>query len=129
MKTEKKEFTKYERARIIGARGLQIAMDAPLLLKMSEEELNGINYDPLKIAEKELESGILPITVNQPIPQRKSSSISQIKIDEDSSSDDIKQKLESEDIVNIAENGEIMQLNEDDDELVSEDFSSDDEIE
>ena len=34
----KEQFSKYERARIIGARGLQISMDAPLLLKMKEEE-------------------------------------------------------------------------------------------
>ena len=30
-------FTKYETARIIGARALQIAMDAPLLAKIKEE--------------------------------------------------------------------------------------------
>ena len=44
---EKQEFSKYERARIIGARGLQISMDAPLLTDMSKEELEGVNYDPL----------------------------------------------------------------------------------
>ena len=33
------QFTKYEVARILGARALQIAMDAPLLLKISEKEL------------------------------------------------------------------------------------------
>ena len=32
------KFTKYEIARIIGARALQIAMDAPVLLKLTEEE-------------------------------------------------------------------------------------------
>lgn len=30
-------FTKYEIARIIGARALQIAMDAPILLKITKE--------------------------------------------------------------------------------------------
>ena len=34
------QFTKYEIARIIGARALQIAMDAPLLLKISEQLLD-----------------------------------------------------------------------------------------
>ena len=47
---EKQEFSKYERARIIGARGLQISMDAPLLTNINERELEGINYDPLRIA-------------------------------------------------------------------------------
>ena len=36
-------FTKYEIARIIGARALQIAMDAPIILKISEEELKKLN--------------------------------------------------------------------------------------
>ena len=63
---EKQEFSKYERARIIGARGLQVSMDAPLLLEMDEKSLEEINYDPLKIAEKELDSGVLPISVNKP---------------------------------------------------------------
>ncbi len=122
MKTEKKEFTKYERARIIGARGLQIAMDAPLLLKMNEDELNGINYDPLKIAEKELDSGVLPITVNQPIPQKKESSIDKIRI-EDAPSDEAKEKMEMEETNDIVETGDIMKLNEDDDLDVEEDLS------
>ncbi len=33
------QFTKYEIARIIGARALQIAMDAPILVKISKERL------------------------------------------------------------------------------------------
>ncbi len=67
----KEQFTKYEIARIIGARALQIAMDAPLLLKISEDELKELKYDSLKIAEKELESGILPITIHRPMPRTK----------------------------------------------------------
>ena len=68
--SNKEEFTKYERARIIGARALQISMDAPLLLKIKKEELDSINYDPLEIAQRELESGVLPITVRRPLPKR-----------------------------------------------------------
>ena len=41
------KFSKYERARIIGARGLQISMDAPLLVDVSEDELDVMNFDPL----------------------------------------------------------------------------------
>jgi len=78
----KQEFSKYERARVLGARALQISMDAPLLLKISKEELESMNYDPLKIAEKEVDSGILPISVNKPMPERKSDKLREIKIDE-----------------------------------------------
>ena len=65
------QFTKYEVARILGARALQIAMNAPLLVKIKEEELERIRFDPLKIAEIEFDSGILPISVNKPLPARK----------------------------------------------------------
>ena len=33
------KFTKYETARILGARALQIAMNAPLLIKITPEDL------------------------------------------------------------------------------------------
>jgi len=79
---EKQQFTKYETARIIGARALQIAMDAPLLLKISEDELKEIRFDALRIAEKELESGVLPITVDRPTPRKSKSRIRSIKEEE-----------------------------------------------
>ena len=55
----KEKFTKYEIARIIGARALQIAMDAPILVKFSEEDLKKMSYDALKIAEIELKEEAL----------------------------------------------------------------------
>src|SRR3989344_2342293 len=51
-------FTKYEIARIIGARALQIAMDAPPLLKIDAAELKLMQYDSLKIAEKEFRAAV-----------------------------------------------------------------------
>ena len=66
-----KSFTKYERARILGARALQIAMNAPVLVKMSDEDLQKIKFDSLKIAEVELDSDILPISVHRPFPEKK----------------------------------------------------------
>ena len=63
-------YTKYEKARIIGARALQLSMNAPLLLKISKEELETMRFDPLKIAEKEFFAGVLPITVRRPLPQK-----------------------------------------------------------
>ena len=74
-------FTKYEKARIIGARGLQLAMDAPILLKLSKDELEAMRYDPLKIAEKELNENVLPITVYRPLPRRKVGKLQEVKED------------------------------------------------
>ena len=73
------EFTRYEIARILGARALQISMDAPLLLKISEDELEEIKYDSIKIAEKEFESGVLPIAVRRPFPTKKVEKLVAIK--------------------------------------------------
>ena len=64
------KFTKYEVARILGARALQVSMNAPILIKLSKEEMEALNYDPLKIAELEFFEGILPITVKRPMPVR-----------------------------------------------------------
>lgn len=80
------QFTKFETARILGARALQIAMDAPLLLKISEDDLKALRYDALKIAEKELSSGVLPISVNRPLPRKHKDKLTAIK--EEKVSDD-----------------------------------------
>jgi len=50
-------LNRYEKARIIGARALQIAMDAPVLIEDMDEN------DSIRIALAELEAGILPLTV------------------------------------------------------------------
>ena len=61
-------YTKYEKARVIGARALQIAMGAPLLLKMSKAFLTNINFSPVGIAKLEFDKGVLPITIKRPLP-------------------------------------------------------------
>lgn len=66
----KETFTKYERARIIGARALQIAMGAPILLKMKKEDYEKMRYNPINIARKEFEDGILPLSVKRPMPEK-----------------------------------------------------------
>jgi len=103
------KFSKYERARILGARGLQISMDAPLLLKMDDETLTGINFDPLKMAEIELDSGVLPITIKRPLPRRREEGIEKLKL-EDIQSDEEKIAKEESDVKEISEEGEIMEL-------------------
>ena len=67
-KTEqnKMEYTKYEKARMIGSRALQLSMGAPFLLKLSEEELEALRYDPIELALREFDEGVLPITVKRP---------------------------------------------------------------
>jgi len=113
------QFTKYEIARIIGARALQIAMDAPLLLKMSEKELKDIKYDSLKIAQRELEEGILPISIHRPSPRRNKDKLSGIKEEQVSDEELIakEQELEKE-IVEGAK--EIGLVNEGEDEDIAE---------
>jgi len=64
------KYTKYERARMIGSRALQIAMGAPFLVKLSEEDLERIRYDPIEIARIEFEKGVIPITVRRPLPSK-----------------------------------------------------------
>lgn len=66
----REQFTRYEIARIIGARALQIAMDAPLLVKITKEKLEEMRYDALRIAEYELDEEVLPITIHRPTPKR-----------------------------------------------------------
>ena len=60
------KLTKYEKARVIGARALQLALGAPLLLKLTKEDFKEIKYNPIRIAQMEFEKGILPITVRRP---------------------------------------------------------------
>ncbi|PKK85733.1 MAG: DNA-directed RNA polymerase subunit K [Thermoplasmata archaeon HGW-Thermoplasmata-1] len=52
------DHTRFEKARIIGARALQISMGAPHLLDVPEGEV-----DPVKIAMREYRNGVIPITV------------------------------------------------------------------
>lgn len=56
-------YTRFERARIIGARALQIAMGAPVLI-----EAPAGSVDPIDIATMEFEKGALPITVARGTP-------------------------------------------------------------
>ncbi|MBS3073800.1 DNA-directed RNA polymerase subunit K [Candidatus Pacearchaeota archaeon] len=65
-----KDYSKYEIARIVGARALQISYNAPILIKISKDDLLSLNFDPIKIAELEFNEGVLPITVKRPIPKR-----------------------------------------------------------
>jgi DNA-directed RNA polymerase subunit K/omega len=55
-----REYTRYEKARIISARALQIAQGAPVLIKVPK----GVT-DPKEIAKLEWEAGVIPIDVKK----------------------------------------------------------------
>jgi DNA-directed RNA polymerase subunit K len=86
----KEKFTRYEIARILGARSLQLSMEAPVLLKLSKEEEEELNFDTLKTAERELIAGVLPITVKRPFPKKSEKTIKKMNEEE------IKEKLEKQ---------------------------------
>ncbi len=116
------QFSKYEVARIIGARALQIAMDAPLLLKIPENELKEMRYDSLRIAERELKEGVLPISIHRPTPRRSKDKISGVREDIVSDEELIAKEHEVEkEIVEGAK--EIGLVNEGEDEDIIEDSS------
>lgn len=65
------KYTKYERARIIGSRALQISQGAPLLIKLTKKELEEIRYNPIEIARREFEAGAIPIDVKRILPHER----------------------------------------------------------
>lgn len=71
MAEEPETYTKYEKARMLGSRALQLAMGAPFLIKLSEDELKKIGYNPVEIAKLEFAEDVLPITVKRPMPGEK----------------------------------------------------------
>ena len=57
-----KFLSKFERARVLGARALQISRGAPFNFDAGSET------DPLKIAEQELEKGLTPLIIRRWLP-------------------------------------------------------------
>eukprot|EP00242_Pyramimonas_sp_CCMP2087_P011247 CAMPEP_0198212196 /NCGR_PEP_ID=MMETSP1445-20131203/25575_1 /TAXON_ID=36898 /ORGANISM="Pyramimonas sp., Strain CCMP2087" /LENGTH=124 /DNA_ID=CAMNT_0043886591 /DNA_START=160 /DNA_END=531 /DNA_ORIENTATION=+ len=55
-------MTKYERARVLGTRALQISMNAPVMVQLDGET------DPLEIATKELREKKVPFTIRRYLP-------------------------------------------------------------
>lgn len=67
---EEEKLSKYEKARVIGSRALQLSQGAPILVKLDEKKLRDIGYNPIEIAKLELEEGVIPITVKRPLPEK-----------------------------------------------------------
>lgn len=53
----KKKLTRFEKARLLGARAIQISMGAKPLVEIED------SIDPIDIAAKELEDNVLPLDV------------------------------------------------------------------
>ena len=52
------QYNRYEKARIIGARALQVSYGAPVLTDTGQTE-------PILIAAEEYDAGVLPVTVRR----------------------------------------------------------------
>jgi len=59
-----RRLTRYERARIISARTLQLSLGAPPFIDLSNLKIT----DPIEIANLELDKGVLPLTIARRIP-------------------------------------------------------------
>ena len=57
------KLTRFEKARIVGARALQISMGAPILVMSTKNHTS-----PIDIALEELQKGLLPITIRRTLP-------------------------------------------------------------
>ena len=56
-------LTRFEKARIIGTRALQISLGAPPFVKIPPNV-----HDPIAVAMMELRDGVLPITIRRSLP-------------------------------------------------------------
>lgn len=59
------KLTRFERARIVGARALQISLGAPILVELPPKM-----SDPIDIALRELTEGALPMTLRRVLPDK-----------------------------------------------------------
>ncbi len=60
-----RKLTRFERARIIGARALQVTLGAPILAEIPDSM-----SDPVDIALAELEGDVLPMTLRRALPDK-----------------------------------------------------------
>jgi DNA-directed RNA polymerase subunit K len=63
------KYTKYEKARLIGARSLQISMGAPIMAKLTPEDISKLKYNPIEIAKIEMDQGLIPMEIKKPSPR------------------------------------------------------------
>jgi DNA-directed RNA polymerase subunit K len=56
--SQNQRYNRYEKARILGARALQVSYGAPVLIETDQTE-------PILIAAEEYDAGVLPFTVRR----------------------------------------------------------------
>lgn len=56
-------LSRYERARVVGARALQVSQGAPVLIDVDSEE-----FQPITVAKQELKARVLPVGFMRKIP-------------------------------------------------------------
>jgi len=57
-------LTRFERARIIGNRALQLCFGAPPLIPLEKNK----RETPIELAERELEAKVLPVSIRRKLP-------------------------------------------------------------
>jgi DNA-directed RNA polymerase I, II, and III subunit RPABC2 len=65
-----RKLTRFERAKIVGSRSLQISLGAPAFIKIPKD----IN-DPIQVAIKELTTGSVPLSIRRTYPNGNSQNI------------------------------------------------------
>jgi DNA-directed RNA polymerase subunit K/omega len=61
----KDKLTRFECARLVGARALQVSLGAPILIKLDEAKKG---FSPIEIAKEEFKQKIIPITIKRTLP-------------------------------------------------------------
>jgi len=67
---QQRGITKYELARVLGARALQLSMSAPPLVKVTADD------SLIDIARRELKAGMLPVIIRRKMPDGKIQDVS-----------------------------------------------------
>jgi DNA-directed RNA polymerase I, II, and III subunit RPABC2 len=65
-----RKLTRFEKARVVGARALQIALGAPVLIDIDPGTMS-----PIDIGAQELDAGALPISIRRTLPDGTSQNI------------------------------------------------------
>lgn len=59
----REEMSKFDKTRLIASRAHQIADGSPIKVELTQEELEKINYNPIKIAMMEFEKDLIDLKV------------------------------------------------------------------
>ncbi len=66
---ENDKHTRFEKARMIGSRALQISQGAEPKVKLTKKDYERIKYNPIEIAKMEYEKGVIPLNIKRGNPK------------------------------------------------------------